>query len=301
MTCPSDPGLIARLGTAKSVSLLALFLVAVLANTAFATGGAGVEPGTSSFAGAFFFSRSSGPDGVLRVEWFGSILIWLLLLLSVVGIGILTSLASTNGRKAIAPDDQIDRISDLVKRDAWKEALTLSKNEKSDFSRIVYAALSEAPHGFTSMSNRAEQVSNELVTNRLRKIEPLNVIGQVSPMIGLFGTVYGMIIAFGSIVESGGNADPVALAGGIGTALVTTFWGLLVAIPALAGYAFVRNRVDSLSAEAECRTFELLERFKSQRSKRKSDKDNKGSSSSSRSQRSTKSSSEEDENEEMDE
>jgi biopolymer transport protein ExbB len=289
------------------VRVLALLAVAVLAGTAFATGGAGSEPGSSSFAGAFFFSRSSTPEGVMRVEWFGSILIWFLLLLSVVGIGILSSLAATNGRKAIAPGDQIERISDLVKQGSWKEALALTKNEKSDFSRIAYAALTEAPQGFSSMVHRAEQVSAELVTERLRKIEPLNVIGQVAPMIGLFGTVYG-IIAFGSIVESGGNADPVALAGGIGTALVTTFWGLLVAIPALAGYAFVRNRVDALNAEAEGRTVELLERFKSRSSKRKSSKDNKGSvsaSTTSSSRGSTKSSSEsedpEDENEEKDE
>jgi biopolymer transport protein ExbB len=81
-------------------------------------------------------------------------------------------------------------------------------------------------------------------------------------MIGLFGTVYGMIVAFGSIVASGGNADPVALAGGIGTALVTTFWGLLVAIPALAGYATIRNRIDALNGEAEGQVLEMLQRFK---------------------------------------
>ena len=96
-----------------------------------------------------------------------------------------------------------------------------------------------------------------------RSIEPLNVLGQVAPMIGLFGTVYGMIVAFQSIVASGGSADPVALAGGIGTALVTTFWGLLVAIPALAAYAFIRNRVDAISSEAESTAIELLQRFKS--------------------------------------
>lgn len=246
----------------RNRTVVAFIAVLTLAHSASAAGVASSEPGASSFAGAFFFSRSMGPDGAMRMEWFGSILIWLLLLLSVTGVGILSSLAITNGRKVIAPKQQISRISDLVKRGAWKEALALTKNEKSDFSQITHAALAESPQGFSSMVHRAEQVATELVTERLRKIEPLNVIGQVAPMIGLFGTVYGMIIAFGSIVASGGNADPVALAGGIGTALVTTFWGLLVAIPALAGYAFIRNRVDALNAEAESRALELLERFK---------------------------------------
>ena len=107
-----------------------------------------------------------------------------------------------------------------------------------------------------------EQTSDELTTNRLRRIEYLNVLGQVSPMIGLFGTVYGMILAFQAIVATGGNADPVMLAGGISTALTTTFWGLVVAIPALAGYAIVRNRIDAHTTEATLAAEELLNHFR---------------------------------------
>jgi len=81
-------------------------------------------------------------------------------------------------------------------------------------------------------------------------------------MIGLFGTVYGMIIAFGAIVAAGGSADPVALAGGIGTALTTTFWGLVVAIPALAGYAVLRNRIDELTIEATIEAERVLQLFR---------------------------------------
>ncbi len=92
--------------------------------------------------------------------------------------------------------------------------------------------------------------ADEAVVRRLRRIEVLNVFGQVAPMVGLFGTVYGMIVAFFTIARMGGTADPVALAGGIGTALVTTFWGLLIGIPALAAFAMVRNRIDAAGAEA---------------------------------------------------
>jgi biopolymer transport protein ExbB len=81
-------------------------------------------------------------------------------------------------------------------------------------------------------------------------------------MIGLFGTVYGMILAFHAIVMTGGNADPILLAGGISTALTTTFWGLIVAIPALAGYAIVRNRIDEFTADATLRAEELLNEFR---------------------------------------
>lgn len=218
--------------------------------------------GIPSFGGAFFYSRSAGPDGIIRIEWFGSCLIWLLLLLSILGIGYLVRLATANVRKRIAPQEQMERIRKLIDQKAWNEAIALTRNEDSDFSLIVHATLQEAPSGYDSMLARMEQVSSELIADRFRQIEPLNVLGQVAPMIGLFGTVYGMIVAFGSIVASGGNADPVALAGGIGTALVTTFWGLLVAIPALSGYAVLRNRVDALEGEAEGRVLELLEQFK---------------------------------------
>ncbi|MGA0873460.1 MAG: MotA/TolQ/ExbB proton channel family protein, partial [Phycisphaerales bacterium] len=127
---------------------------------------------------------------------------------------------------------------------------------------IVRVSLGQAPFGFNAMLRALEQSSEEVITDRLRRAESLNILGQVSPMIGLFGTVYGMIVAFQSIAQSGGNADPVLLAGGIGTALVTTFWGLLVAIPALAAYATIRNRIDSLATEASLEAQSLIERFR---------------------------------------
>ena len=94
------------------------------------------------------------------------------------------------------------------------------------------------------MLRAAEQAGEEVAVKRFRRLEMLNVLGQVSPMIGLFGTVYGMIVAFQTIAGTGGNADPVMLASGIGTALVTTFWGLLIAIPALIFWRYFRARVD---------------------------------------------------------
>ncbi len=221
----------------------------------------GVVPG---FGGAFFWSRSIGPDGVVQTEWFGTGLIWLLLLMSVVGIGYLLRLASASARRHIAPPELMERIDEAVRDGKWRKVLALTEQDDSDFGIVVHEAFTEAPKGHQTMVERVQQVSAGLATERFRQLEPLNVLGQVAPMVGLFGTVYGMIVAFGSIVASGGNADPVALAGGIGTALVTTFWGLLVAIPALAGYALLRNRVDALEIEVEVRVLEYLDRLEPQ-------------------------------------
>ncbi len=83
-----------------------------------------------------------------------------------------------------------------------------------------------------------------------RRIEWSNIIGNVSPMVGLFGTVLGIIKMFNSLALAGGQPHPSQLAGGISVALVTTFWGLLIAIPALTIHGFFQNRIETLVSEA---------------------------------------------------
>ena len=107
-----------------------------------------------------------------------------------------------------------------------------------------------------------EEVMETRAAGLYRRIEYLNIIGNVSPMIGLFGTVYGMIRTFSTIVEQGGSPDPKALAGGISIALVTTFWGLLVAIPALSIFHLMRNRIDGLLAECAVEAETIIQFFK---------------------------------------
>src|SRR5690606_6952330 len=126
-------------------------------------------------------------------------------------------------------------VSPMVAKGRFDDAAAIAKQDPSDLSAILIAALGEAKLGASAALRAAEQSAEELLLRRLRRIEPLNIVGNVAPMIGLFGTVYGMIVAFREIVRAGGTPDPVSLAAGIGTALVTTFWGLIVAIPALAG------------------------------------------------------------------
>jgi len=246
------------LPAALAITMVVLTPVAAAASP----GPAPVAAVEGSFASAFFYASSTQPDGTVRMEWLGTILIWLLLALSLVNIGLIGQLFMTNRRVAILPDPLAKRLRGLVENGRYREAMDLADKEPSDFGRIVRISLGQAPFGFAAMFRALEQASEEVATDRLRRVEFLNILGQVSPMIGLFGTVYGMIVAFRSIAESGGNADPVLLAGGIGTALVTTFWGLLVAIPALAAYATIRNRIDSLATEASLEAQSLIERFR---------------------------------------
>ena len=237
--------------------LLQLSLLCVLATTSTAL----AESGEHSFGEAFFVSRRN--DG--SIEFLGSAVTWLLLLLSICGIGLIVHLSLANRRASVLPDGLLTKIRTNIKKKKFQHAIDVAAKDDSFLGRILVAAFREAKFGFPAMMRALEQTADELATKRLRRIELLNVLGQVSPMIGLFGTVYGMIIAFGAIVAAGGSADPVALAGGIGTALTTTFWGLIVAIPALAGYAIIRNKIDELTVEATIEAEEILNSFRPRR------------------------------------
>lgn len=213
---------------------------------------------TDSFGSAFFISWNFAPDGTRSVEWIGSAMIWLLLALSVVNVGIIVWLVMSNSRRSIAPPGVMGEIKRLCDQQRYREALELSARDHSFYGRVLHAGLKEASASATMALRRTEEVAEELTVRLLRRVEYLNVLGQVSPMIGLFGTVYGMILAFRAVVTAGGNADPSLLAAGIGTALVTTFWGLVIAIPALSAYALVRNRIDELTTEAQIHVEKLV-------------------------------------------
>lgn len=211
-----------------------------------------------SFASAFFVSRNGQGD----IEVLGTGVTWLLLALSVTAMAMAISMAMQNRRETILPDAVAESIRKEIAAKRYQQAMKAAGSSDSFLGRIMSDALGQAPHGWNAVLRALEQSSEEYTISRMRRIDVLNIIGQVSPMIGLFGTVYGMIMAFSAIVASGGAADPVMLAGGIGTALTTTFWGLVVAIPSLAAAALLRGRIDALTAEATVVAEDLLSRFR---------------------------------------
>ena len=122
---------------------------------------------------------------------------------------------------------------------------------RNDFvSTAVAKAITDSRGDWFRMRSVLTESLQEQASSLIRRIEWLSLIGNVSPMVGLFGTVYGMIKLFNAIVISGGQPQPAQLAGGISVALVTTFWGLFIAIPALAIHGVFRNRIETLVSEA---------------------------------------------------
>ena len=242
--------------------VFALWIAApVLAQTGVANPPTGTSS-TESFLEAFFLSRVTHANGEKSIDFIGTSLLWILLTLSMVNLGLIGYLTLMNQRKSIAPEGVVAEVKKLLAAGDYRQALELTRRDDSYFSTIMHSGLNEASHGFTAVMRTLEQKADLLITQRMRPIEILYMLGQVSPMMGLLGTVYGIIFAFKVFVSMGGHASPALLAGGIGTALVATFWGLVIAIPALAGYSLLRNKVDQLTMEATVTAEELLSQFK---------------------------------------
>ncbi|MCC6682081.1 MAG: MotA/TolQ/ExbB proton channel family protein [Phycisphaeraceae bacterium] len=215
-----------------------------------------VEPsggGVISFFQAFFWP-SSDPIGL--------IIIWGLLILSAMSVGYTIKLVLDFRRDTVLPPQTTEKLRDLIDQKKYRQAIDAAKDDPSFLAVLARSALDESPNGYSAMERAIEEAADVEISRMLRPIEMLNVLGNIAPMIGLFGTVYGMIVAFQQLVATGGKPDPASLAGGISTALVTTFWGLVVAIPALAAYALIRNRVDALTSEGMVIVENLIRVFK---------------------------------------
>lgn len=230
-------------GVMRRVMMLAL-LAGVGTATTMALAQAGEEGGAQagrSFAKAFF-----GVEGSIV----GTIKIWFLIGLSVVTLGLIIQRARETSRRALAPEGVSQKVRTAVAAKDYDGAISSVRGEANLLGVMLYETLKAAAGGYGAMLRALAAAEDAQVTMRLRRLEVLNVIGNVAPMIGLLGTVYGIILAFQEVVAAGGRPSPVELAGGIGTALVATFWGLLIAIPALSAYALLRNRLDAAATDA---------------------------------------------------
>ncbi|MEM8739485.1 MAG: MotA/TolQ/ExbB proton channel family protein [Planctomycetota bacterium] len=216
-------------------------------------GGAGVARETSGVASVVSGGASGGGSFFSAFFWssdlLGLAIIWVLIVCSFVSLGLTLVFVMRYRRESLIPEQTQGRLEELLAAKQYREAIALANRDPSYLGRITSAALNEAGNGYGAMERALEEAGDAEATRILRPIEVLNVMGNIAPMVGLFGTVYGMIVAFQRLVDAGGSPDPVDLAAGISTALVTTFWGLVVAIPALAAYAVVRNKIDAVTAE----------------------------------------------------
>ena len=164
-------------------------------------------------------------------------------------------------RGTVLPPVTLAQLQEYFENRQYREVLEVTEEDPSFIGQLMHASLSEASYGYPAMERAMEESAEASTTKMLRSIEWLNLIGNIGPMLGLMGTVWGMIGAFFSIVEVG-QADPELMAKDIGVALVTTLLGLVVAVPALSVYAVMRNRIDSLTSEGMLTAQEMISQLR---------------------------------------
>jgi biopolymer transport protein ExbB len=178
-------------------------------------------------------------------------------LLSVTGLTLIIQGFIKIRRSVLMPESSTNHIRELISRREFKELIEFTENDPSFISRALNPALKRAP-SFSSMKEAMETAIAEQTAEQFRKIEYLNIIGNLGPLLGLLGTVMGMIEAFQDLMAAGGEANPAKLAGGSSTALCHTFLGLFLAVPCLAVFGIQRTMVDRLTIQGALLAEELL-------------------------------------------
>jgi biopolymer transport protein ExbB len=159
----------------------------------------------------------------------------------------------------VAPMETTEHLRSLINARQFKELMDFTTTDQSFVSQSLNAGLRRAHLGYPAMREALESSTGEQTANMFRRIEFLNIIGNIGPLIGLLGTVVGMIKAFYALNAAGGSAKPGDLADGIATALWHTFGGLFIAIPALIVFGYLRTRADKIATAATLISEELLE------------------------------------------
>lgn len=203
---------------------------------------------------------AASPQNIV-VRWlfggsiFGDTIVVLILLLSLLTVYLIVDHAFMITRNRILPRAVVDELERLILHGEIQRAILLcqARENYSLATECIHAGLERfhnSEFGFAEYRSAVEEAGEDQTGKLYRRTEGLSVIGAVAPMLGLLGTVLGMIESFETIASQAGLVQPQDLAGGIGEALITTLLGLMVAIPAMIALSYFRNKIDSLVSEA---------------------------------------------------
>lgn len=160
-------------------------------------------------------------------------------------------------KERLDADTLMGRVNAAVRERDLELALAACEQHGGPVARVLRAALLRLPYGRSAVEAAFQEASLQEEQNLTRGLRPLAAIAQIAPMLGLLGTVTGMILAFSEIAKQG-TGNPSVLADGIGQALVTTAAGLIVAIPTVIGQNYLASRVDTILMEIDRRREELM-------------------------------------------
>jgi biopolymer transport protein ExbB len=173
-----------------------------------------------------------------------------IILCSIIAAGILFERLWTLQRKRVLPLELIKRVNDLTALNQVTPKVIEALEKNSPLGRVLAAALANRDRGRAIMMERVEDTGRHVVHELERFLNSLGTIASISPLLGLLGTVSGIINSFKAVML-GGMGDPRMLAGGISEALVTTAGGLAVAIPSFIAYRYLRGKVERIVIDME--------------------------------------------------
>ncbi len=189
--------------------------------------------------------------------------IWFLIFASVVAVGLIADRLIFLRSNKIAPAALLNEVVKELKQRGVSDGMLSKLSDNSPLGRIFAAGLKNIKSPQDVMKESIEEAGRAAAHELERFLTPLGTIASISPLLGLFGTVVGMIEIFGS--QNAAGNSPAILAHGISIALYNTAFGLIVAIPSMIFYRHFRAKVDSLTIEMEQQAIKLVEIVHGQR------------------------------------
>lgn len=207
--------------------------------------------------------EEEGDTNVLT--WLKDSLGWLYILvflsLSFILVALLIMNVLSARREFVCPELLVQSFEAHLDEKQYQEAYELAKTDESFMGNVLAAGLSKLSNSYEHANVAMGEVGEEESMKLEHRLSYLGLIGTISPMVGLFGTVHGMINSFFAIATNGQSPNPAELADGISKALLTTLIGLAIAIPAISAYNILRNRVQRLVLEVGITSENLMSRF----------------------------------------
>jgi len=183
--------------------------------------------------------------------------IWLLIIASIVAVALIAERLVFLRNENVAPANLLDAVVQELKQRGVSDAMLSRLEEDSPLGRIFAAGLRNIKSSQEVMKDSIEEAGRATTHELERFLTSLGTIASISPLLGLFGTVVGMIEIFGAQTAVGNT--PAILAHGISVALYNTAFGLIVAVPSMIFYRHFRAKVDSLIIEMEQQTIKLVD------------------------------------------
>jgi biopolymer transport protein ExbB len=191
----------------------------------------------------------------------GGVLMIPIALCSIIALAIFLERLWSLRRSRVIPRDFLIEIEDLIRREKIPEAITRCRKDNSSMANIIVAGIRNFGKRREIVKESIEEIGRREAATLERYINVVGTIAAIAPLLGLLGTVFGMIKAF-NVISIQGVGNPSSLAGGISEALITTAAGLVVAIPTFVLYRFLANKADALIVEMEEHSIRMVDLLK---------------------------------------